>query len=604
MGHEVGEDNQSPLLASSSSIQGSAEPVKRTGTLWTTIAHIITGVIGAGVLSLAWSMAQLGWIAGPICIIAFAFVTTVSNYLLCDCYKFPDPEFGPNRTKSYMDAVRVYLGERQHKVCGLLVQESLYGTTVAYPIKLFYQNLSLLFEYLSTMVRRSLELANGVCDNDGHPARTGTVWTCVAHIITAVIGSGVLSLAWSTSQLGWIGGPAALIIFAIITYISSSLLSDCYRSDDGTRNKFYKDAVRLYLGRNRMWICVFLQNLSLYGFDVAYVITTSTCLRAILKSNCYHKEGHNAPCSYGYTIFMLIFGAVQIVMSQIPNFHNMAWLSVIAAAMSFTYSFIGLGLGFAQVKENGTVMGSLTGVPAANLADKLWLIFQSLGDIAFAYPYSIILLEIQDTLKSPPAENKTMKKASVIAILVTTFFYLCCGCAGYAAFGNNTPGNLLTGFGFYEPYWLIDFANACIVAHLLGGYQIFAQPVFAFVEGWFTSKYPTSRFVNDSYTVKLPCLPSFGLSPLRLCFRTAYVISTTVVAMIFPYFNQVLGVLGALNFWPLAIYFPVEMYFIQKKIQPWTGQWVALRTFSFLCFLVTVVGLVGSIEGLIAAKLG
>jgi hypothetical protein len=134
---------------------------------------------------------------------------------------------------------------------------------------------------------------------------------------------------------------------------------------------------------------------------------------------------------------------------------------------------------------------------------KVWRVSQAIGDIAFAYPYSLILLEIQvrpsqlaprpsriqklnfhcftcvtmlqDTLKSPPAENKTMKKASIISIMVTTFFYLCCGCFGYAAFGSDAPGNLLTGFGFYEPYWLIDFANACIILHLLGGYQVLTK---------------------------------------------------------------------------------------------------------------------------------
>jgi hypothetical protein len=47
------------------------------------------------------------------------------------------------------------------------------------------------------------------------------------------------------------------------------------------------------------------------------------------------------------------------------------------------------------IAENGEIMGSLSGVPAANVADKLWLAFQALGDIAFAYPYSIIVLEIQ-----------------------------------------------------------------------------------------------------------------------------------------------------------------------------------------------------------------
>jgi hypothetical protein len=46
---------------------------------------------------------------------------------------------------------------------------------------------------------------------------------------------------------------------------------------------------------------------------------------------------------------MLLFGLIQIVMSQIPDFHNMEWLSIVAAIMSFTYSSIGLGLGFAKV---------------------------------------------------------------------------------------------------------------------------------------------------------------------------------------------------------------------------------------------------------------
>lgn len=75
----------------------------------------------------------------------------------------------------------------------------------------------------------------------------------------------------------------------------------------------------------------------------------------------------------------------------------------------------------------------------------------------------------QDTLKSPPAENKTMKKASVIPIIFTTFFYLGCGCFGYAAFGNDTPGNLISGFGFCEPYWIVDFANVRVIIHLVGG---------------------------------------------------------------------------------------------------------------------------------------
>lgn len=300
---------------------------------------------------------------------------------------------------------------------------------------------------------------------------------------------------------------------------------------------------------------------------------------------------------------MILFGVVQIVMSFIPDLHSMTWVSVVAAIMSFTYSFIGLGLGIATVIKNGRIMGSITGVQKAKVADKIWLIFQAIGDISFSYPYSIILLEIQDTLESPPPENQTMKKASMVAIFITTFFYLCCGCFGYAAFGDATPGNLLTGFGFFEPYWLIDIANVCIIIHLVGGYQIYSQPIYSTADRWFTKKYPNSGFVNNFHKVKLPLLPSFEINLFRFCFRTSYVISTTGLAILFPYFNSVLGLLGAINFWPLAIYFPVEMYFVQKKVGAWTRKWIVLRIFSFACFLVTMVGFVGSFEGIISEKI-
>ncbi|KAK7371879.1 hypothetical protein VNO80_05245 [Phaseolus coccineus] len=88
---------------------GIARETKR-GNLQKAVAHIITGVIGAGVLSLAWSVAELGWIGGPIMILVFASTTFVSVNLLSDCYRFPHPQYGNIRCSSLMDAVHVYLG--------------------------------------------------------------------------------------------------------------------------------------------------------------------------------------------------------------------------------------------------------------------------------------------------------------------------------------------------------------------------------------------------------------------------------------------------------------------------------------------------------------
>lgn len=66
-------------------------------------------------------------------------------------------------------------------------------------------------------------------------------------------------------------------------------------------------------------------------------------------SNCYHNEGHEAACQYGTTYYIIIFGIIQVIVSQIPDFRNIKWLSVIAATMSFAYATIGSALGLARV---------------------------------------------------------------------------------------------------------------------------------------------------------------------------------------------------------------------------------------------------------------
>lgn len=47
------------------------------------------------------------------------------------------------------------------------------------------------------------------------------------------------------------------------------------------------------------------------------------------------------------------------------------------------------------IAGNGVIKGSIKGISTSTTPQKLWLVFQALGDIAFSYPYSIILIEIQ-----------------------------------------------------------------------------------------------------------------------------------------------------------------------------------------------------------------
>ncbi|EEF45872.1 amino acid permease 8 [Ricinus communis] len=446
---------------------------------------------------------------------------------------------------------------------------------------------------------------NGELDDDGKPRRTGTVWTASAHIITAIIGSGVLSLAWAMAQMGWIAGIATLLIFSFITLYTSGFLADSYRSPDpvtGKRNYTYMEAVKANLGGNMYKLCGLVQYTYMGGLAVGYTITSAICIVALLKSNCFYKRGHGAPCKYSSNPYMIGMGVVEIVLSQIPNLHEMSWLSFLASLMSFGYASIGIGLALAKIisgkRERSTLTGVEIGVDLSQ-ADKIWTMLRAIGDMAFACSYAGVLIEIQDTLKSSPPENKVMKKANTIAILTSTAFYVMCGCLGYAALGNRAPGNLLTDFGFSEPFWLIDIANIFVVLHLIGAYQVLSQPVLNVVETWAIARWPKSKFVTNEYPISIGKQKlNISVNLLRLTWRSAYVVIVTVIAMVLPFFNDILALLGAIGYWPMAVYFPVEMHIAQKKIQRQTVKWFCLQLMNLICLIVSIAAACGAIQGL------
>jgi len=126
----------------------------------------------------------------------------------------------------------------------------------------------------------------------------------------------VLALSWSVAQLGWVGGPVAMLCFAFVTYLSALLLSHCYRSpvSDGDdpqkrqRNYTYMDAVRTHLGTLRylksflaLRPCVFVLVLVT---PVVFVLS-SVCNTVCAFAHCYlsmatdeqRVQGRSAPGS-------------------------------------------------------------------------------------------------------------------------------------------------------------------------------------------------------------------------------------------------------------------------------------------------------------------
>lgn len=179
--------------------------------------------------------------------------------------------------------------------------------------------------------------------------------------------------------------------------------------------------------------------------------------------------------------------------------------------------------------------------------------------------------------------------------------------------GDNQKSILFLIFFIWNCFSIICFGSTLTTKHAYSMVyvrtfcwvlKIYSQPVFSFADTWAAHKFPDSAFVNKFYMLRPP--PPFSspcrMNLFRLSFRTAYVAATTGLAVFFPYFNQVLGVLGASFFWPIAIYFPVEMYIVQKRVAAWTRPWLLLQMFSVGCLLICIFAFIGSIQGIISEK--
>lgn len=164
--------------------------------------------------------------------------------------------------------------------------------------------------------------------------------------------------------------------------------------------------------------------------------------------------------------------------------------------------------------------------------------------------------------------------------------------------------HIVTSRRWYSAYYLgaefirkghkIHFINpvACVYILLM---QVYTQPLFAFFEKIVSRKWPRSTFIHKEYYLT----KSLHVNLFRLVWRTIYVILTTVVSMTLPFFNDVMGLIGAFAFWPLTVYFPISMFIVQQKIQRWSRKWVLLQIVSVLCFVVSLAAAMGSIEGMI-----
>ncbi|GBF89355.1 hypothetical protein Rsub_02233 [Raphidocelis subcapitata] len=422
----------------------------------------------------------------------------------------------------------------------------------------------------------------------GHPHEGHSSWLAgVGHIICANIGAGVLSLPNAVAWLGYVAGPIMVVFCTGVAMMCAEMLTHAYRAK-GERRATYKDAVTAQLGPRAAGGIVAILYLKYFLVTVGYTVVAATAMQYIARYAC-DAAGKGASCpASALWIHVLIFSAVQLLLSQLPNLESVAGASAVGALMSLLYTGIALVLAFASVRN---ARGSPLGRPGTSPLDKVMGVFNAFGSILFSNASAVLTIDIQHTMKEPPPSDVTMRKVVRTAFGTAMVLYLATGTAGYIAIGDSVGADVLVEFEnepqIHKVVPLI--ANIATVVHFFPAYQVFAQPLFVILEQALLGALPKS--INAR-------IQEGGRDwPVRLAYRSFYVCITTLLAACLPFFGAISGLIGALAFWPTVVLAPITMYLQIRK--PAKARAIALQVLLWAMFVIAALALIGSVYGFV-----
>lgn len=295
-------------------------------------------------------------------------------------------------------------------------------------------------------------------------------------------------------------------------------------------------------------------------------------------------------------------------------------------------------IAFANIPEGGAA-GTLDGVKTST-ANKVFGIFNALGQMMSCYSIAEVLLEITDTLRQPPSAFKSMVKSTWITMPSCLVLYMLVGCSGYARYGNTVSDNVLN--SFVNPQWALTLANTALLVNMLATYQILGQVLFERMETYIKariarqSKMKRVRIEDgkDSTSVQdtMQSLDSVsqagmesgtedgervkdlhtetGLSGkdtqhvsvelpfwIRAIARSIPVLLMGILSSIMPFFGAFVGLIGTVSYWPLSIATPYIMvrktFILNKTVDR------ALSVIFWVFLVVALVSLVGAVRSIV-----
>ncbi|OBZ90538.1 Vesicular inhibitory amino acid transporter [Choanephora cucurbitarum] len=394
--------------------------------------------------------------------------------------------------------------------------------------------------------------ASSIVNEFGHGS--GNFLTAYFNVVCVVAGTGTLGLPKAFAEGGWLGILILFLAYFMAVY-SGVILIRCLYYKPGHRLHDYKAIGTAAFGYPGYAVASVLHLLNLFGCPALYLVLASNNMVSLLA-------GRSDVISY--KVWTIIWGVFLLIPSLIlKTLKEVTAIAAIGALCTMVAVFAVLIQGpilrnsSTAVVEHDSVIWS--GFPVA------------LSTIAFSYGGNNTYPHVEHALKKP----HQWKYAVIAGLSTCTALYFLTAVPGYWSFGRNTQSPI---------YNNLDEVPRIVSMIVMTIHVIFAIPIY-------TTSFSLEfeKFINCTDEK----FGKFGAWVGRAIIRTCTMAILVILAAFIPFFDDFMGLIGALANCGLVFLLPVLCYLKLTGIR--NKPWYELA----FCALTLFLGVIGCVFGTI-----
>lgn len=371
-------------------------------------------------------------------------------------------------------------------------------------------------------------------DKDGNivtvVAGQSTAPQTVFNSINVLIGVGLLALPVGILKAGWVMGVPILFVCGISTYWSATLISKSMDTDATIMT--YADLGYASFGLAAKLIISVIFSMDLLGSGVSLIVLFSDSLHALLGNETWTITRFKILAFFLLTPFTFI---PLPILSIFSLFGIMATISITILVMV---------CGFLKPDAPGSLLQIM---PSNMWPQSIPDLLIAIGILMAPFGGHAIFPNLRSDMRHPYKFTATLKYTYSITLL--TDFSM--GLLGFLMFGhycnNEITNNLLLTPGY--PKWCYPLISGLICLIPLAKVPLNARPIISTFDTIFqVDKYSPSWFVKMTKNIT------------KFSIRIGVNLVFVLLAILFPQFDKIIGILGASICFLVCIVLPCLFY--------------------------------------------